>query len=227
MGRIAIKVIASTHYNRPKYTKQCFEHLSKCVGIENYLLVLGVEPGNQEVIDLCRGINFCDYMLKTNEQRMGCNANIGDTLGLAFRFSDYVIMLEDDILFAKDTLLYFEQFEKYKNENLLNISAYHRKSDPNEPYKTTKRRWFTPWGWATWRNRYEFLTHAWTAKHPSWDCFWNDSKMHEIYPVWSRSQNIGWENGTYCPGFQFHRENQWVENWAGDQEYEIKEFIYE
>lgn len=223
-----MKIIASCHYNRPFYSKQCFEHLSKCKGIENYTMVIGVEPGNQEVIDLCRGINFCDYLLQINETRLGCNKNIGATMGRAFNWADYVIMVEDDILLSPDALQYFEQMECCKADDIGFITGYNKLNYLTEnTHKVSKRRWYHPWLWATWRDRFHYFTQkgAWSVDEPSWDYWVNDVKYSEIYPELSRSQNIGAELGVHVPNAQWHRENHYLEYWAGQVELEDKEFI--
>jgi hypothetical protein len=37
----------------------------------------------------------------------------------------------------------------------------------------------------------------------------------QVVPVLARTQNIGSEDGTYCPGPDFHRAHQFNEFWAG------------
>ena len=141
--------------------------------------------------------------------------------------SDYVILCEDDILFAKDALKYFEWArDEYKNDKqVFSICGYSRdKATEPEYFKIQRNPWFTPWGWATWADRFEdikaVLAHR-LNDHDSWDQITNYAirkDRNEIRPLLARTQNIGGELGTYCPGPGWHRQHQFNGHWAGDVE---------
>lgn len=213
-----MKLITTVHFNRPDYTRQCLDHLSRCVGIENYTLLAYVEPGNEEVISLLRNFSACQSEVTVHPHRFGCNRNTKETLFRGFERSDYVIHLEDDVLFAPDTLLYFEWARQFHDSNLLSISAYHRSTEPADPHLILHRLWFCPWGWATWKNRWETIQDHVTWDPPSWDCHFARQKawpISELHPAWSRSQNIGALSGIHVPSPEWHQSHQHVPSWIG------------
>jgi len=136
---------------------------------------------------------------------------------------EYVIFVEDDILLAPDALLFFEHCrEEYRHDKqVFTVSAYRRAIAPPEHYhRIIRQPWFTPWGWATWRDRFDDMSRRWdSVARVSWDCTVNTirDKRLELVPLFSRSQNIGALGGTYCPGPEWHRQNQFNEYWAGMQ----------
>ena len=65
-----MKTITLVAFNRPDYLRRTLAALEACQ-VDNYTLFIGVEPGNREVIDLCRGISFMPTQLTINEARLG------------------------------------------------------------------------------------------------------------------------------------------------------------
>ena len=128
-----------------------------------------------------------------------------------------VIVLDDDIVPAADCLRYFEWAgEKYRDDReVFTVSAYARETPPPARYHSVRRlRWFTPWGWATWRDRWEEMRAHWGFGEPfSWDVIVNRTRgeRFEIQPFLSRVQNIGAEGGVHVPDPQWHREHQYNE----------------
>jgi hypothetical protein len=147
---------------------------------------------------------------------------------------DYVILCEDDILFAKDALKFFEWArDAYRDDkDVLSVCSYSRDvTDSTAHHKVKREGWFTPWGWATWADRFADIKAGLAYRlnvHDSWDQIVNHSirkDRFEIRPLLARTQNIGGEMGTYCPGPEWHRQNQFNEHWAGSLEVSAGSFI--
>jgi len=222
------KVMTFTGYKRPKYTQQVIDGLRSCDGIEDYKLFARLEPGYPEVVDVIKSINFmeCEYII--NDCRLGCNDNYYQALSRGFEAGDFVVQVEDDTVPTKDFLRYMEWAqEKYKDDKeVFTICGYNKidKYDSATSHDAFKNPWFTPWGWATWADRWKEIEKQWDSElGKSWDIFMNETMRkdrYEIRPTLGRIQNVGAEGGEFCPSKEFHEANQLNKIWAGTEEYE-------
>jgi GNT-I family len=223
--------IVMTTWRRPEYTKRVFSAINECIGIEKYNIAVFAEP-DANVVEVANNWkpNCKKYNLHVNPQRLGCGPNIYQALESGFKTDDYVIMVEDDIVLAKDALLYFEHCkQEYKNDNsVFTVCGYAKnKPDRNLNHTIQKVSWFTPWGWATWSNRWQEMQASKDKlsnikpEELSWDIVTNHqirNKRFQIEPFLSRTQNIGAELGAYCPSKKWHEENCFNEygSWSVD-----------
>ena len=226
-----MKTISISLYKRPKYTKILLDHLDRCFDIENYKIFICCEPGHNEVIDMAKNFRTNQTTTILNRQKLGCTKNIYQCLYIGFNNSNFHIHLEDDIIPGKDFLLYCQYHEIMSNDqDIFSICGYnkdHLCNNRNSPSLSTTRQWFNPWGWATWVDRWNNIIVKSFEKsftsHISWDVILHNmirDKL-EIYPLISRTQNIGAEHGTYCPGSEWHKQNQYNEYWIEtDKQYQ-------
>ena len=223
-------VIAMTAHRRPEYTHQVLQSLSQCSeDIGSIPVFIYIDHGCDEVSALChrwRSTCLLNVSVFESPDRLGCNENTWRAMDGAFNVSDSVIMLEDDTVLAKDAIRFFlfclAEFKEC--DDVFSVSGYNRadtlKLDAIK--QLGKRKWFTPWGWATWKDRYADIVRA-RHQRPappglSWDIFVTDNARRgrqEVFPVVSRVQNIGAENGAHVPGPEWHRQNQHTPAWAG------------
>ena len=128
-----MKIITSTHYNRPKCTRQMLDHLVRCEGIEEYKVLFFVEPDtqflhakkgvtrdNRVITDIINSYDLNSEII-VNKRLLGIYKNKIKALLVGFHQSDYVIHIEDDILLAKDPLRFYEHSKKlplYINSDL-------------------------------------------------------------------------------------------------------------
>jgi hypothetical protein len=229
------KVIVMATYRRPEYTKRALEGLKNCYGIEDYKIYIQAEPGFPDVIDAIMSVQGVNKEISVHPQRLGCNRNIFKALDFGFKLSDYVIIIEDDIVPAKDCLKFFEWgSEKYKDDKqIMNICSYQRgDARPDEYYNVGRSPWFTPWGWATWQDRWQEMVPLWDheGKRQSWDTTVNHiirKDRMEIKPKLARTQNIGAENGSWVPSAKWHAENHFNGHWSGSVDDELRLVKYE
>ncbi len=222
------KVISSTQFNRPEYTKRMLSGLKNCNGIEDYLLVISLDKSSDEVLEMCSKVDFCDSILILNDPKLGCNKNTENALNNGFLYSDYVIHVEDDILLSKSSLELFENLCKYKRDDIFSISLYNRldKEDVSEEDKKVVllKNQFVPWGFALWRESFEKIKHCFECNevYKSWDWqisdFVHQNNMANIFTMFSRVDNIGAENGVHVPSAEWHYDNHRVPYWAGMEE---------
>lgn len=223
-----MKTISISLYNRPIYTKKLFDALNYCFGIDDYKIIICCEPGFKEVEEQARQFRPLQTNIVVNPRKLGCNTNIFQCLAMGFDINDYHIHLEDDTIPGKDCLKYFEWAkDKYiDDENIFNISGYVNSNNKTEHYypkncnikNTSKRNWFTPWGWATWIDRFKDMQRCWDfqGKNGSWDATVNHvarKNKNEVFPTVSRIQNIGGDLATHVPNPEWHILNHYNDYW--------------
>jgi len=226
-----MKIITSTQYRRPEYTKKMLEHLKGCLGIEEYKIIFSIDRFDREttneIISLCGGVDFCEKELIINMVPLGCNKNTLASLTRGFELSDYVIHIEDDILTSYRSLKIFEELKKEKREDVFSVSLYNRLEFfevPERDYGTVllKPR-FTPWGFALWKESFDKIQDCFyytsdVTKYLSWDLqinnFCEQNNLKHIFTKLSRVDNIGAENGVHVPNAEWHALNHRVPFWA-------------
>jgi len=221
------RIITMTAYRRPLYTRQVLEALAQCEGVADWRLIASVEPGCEEVAEAFEGFDACEKHVVLNYQRKGLNRN---THAAMLRAVDAdvqtLVHLEDDVVPSPDALRYFawavEEAMPRLPDDVLFASGY-RKS-PREPKKKERflvntRSVFTPWGWAVDRQRLDWMLKRWRFKNPK--CFTCAFKKRfqgshrELFPLLSRIQNIGFEDGENNRTPQWYRENHFTPWVAG------------
>lgn len=222
-----MKTLTISLYNRPEYTARLFEALNNCFGIEDYEIYIFCEPDNIDVLRLAADFRTSQTHVFVNPSRFGCNTNIFQCLKYGFKKSDYHIHFEDDTIPGKDCLKYFEWAKRYKDDkSIFTVSGYVNSNNGTEHFipkndnisSVSKRNWFTPWGWATWIDRWNEMKYEWdlSGAMGSWDAKLNHvlrQGRNELIPTVSRIQNIGGELGTHVPNAQWHRLHHYNEYW--------------
>jgi hypothetical protein len=223
-------VIALCAWNRPDYTRQALAALRECRGIADALLLPRVEPGHEDVIALCRAVDFCEVQVTVNPVRLGVNRNAVTALQTGFAHSDFVIYVEDDILLSPDALEFYAWADaRYQaDDRVFSVTAYNRAPDYDQPFATGLRSWFHSWGCATWRNRWTQVAAELWATPTSYDTWLTEQWVRprgllEAYPVLGRCQNIGEVRSVPRASARanaafavWHRQNQRVARWAGE-----------
>lgn len=234
-------VIVMTLCNRPQYTRQVLQALARCDDIDKFPVALLCEPVNDDVIH--EAVLFAHEMphvhafVMVGQKRVGCNVNTYSALAYGFDHHDRVIAMEDDTVPGRDFLRFCDwALDKYeKDPSVLSVCGYQRTPKEEAGYRNAviRESWFTPWGWATWRDRWETLRDSWPAddRQVSWDTVIDKLTRrgrYEVRPLLARIQNIGAEGGAHVPGAAWHAEHHlnrvWVETEPGprvDEWYEV------
>jgi len=226
--------IAMPIYNRPDLLKQVFEALSNCFGIQNFEIITSEEPDQPETSDMvleCLSSMDIPFSRNFNDERLGCNVNCRKALELAFELTDapWAVCLEDDILLAKDALLwYMWAIEKYKDHEMVGCVGTYRSQregfeiDMKDLRTCHMRGCVLPWGWAITKKRFEEFAPQYTADRErtlsgAWDDFvsqyMSENALYQVYPNVSRSQNIG-EYGFKTQGQQtgYGSKKYWLDH---------------
>ena len=192
-----------------------------CDGIEEYRVGIVIDPqcpATEAVVgEMAAGTGWNTYRA---DRRLGCNVAIYSALHIGFREwnSPYHIHLEDDTVPAPDCLRWFEWAAQFgDNKSFFTASAYSRDKD-GDADEGRARLWFTPWGWATWRDRFEEFAHKFVGPPElSWDVSVNHvfrGYRWEIYPALARTTNIGAELGEHATPELWDIEQR-NDRWAG------------
>lgn len=198
-----MKLITSTHYNRPNCTKEMIYYLSNCERVNEYHVIFFIEPGCKEVAKLIEECSL-NKTIHYNTSLLGCWVNKKQALDIGFESSDYIIHLEDDVLLSRDALLYFEWAKRFidlSNDPVATVTAYNRfdQKDYIESYatpsKARKRAWYNSTAWAIHKPIYNLLNN-WTGEDRDlMRQLHQEKNMFELYPCLSRANNIGHCNG--------------------------------
>lgn len=236
-----MSVIAITLYRRPKYTAQLFEALHNCYGINEFDILISCDFAPEHRVSCDEVKRQADKFAEgrprvqvfQHEPRLGVDLNKLWLIPKAYELSDYMIFLEDDTIPAPDALRFFEAMDaKYRNdESVVSISGYnryleletHERVILEEPYALDQGGQFTPWGWAMWKDRYDFIVGMDGQKYLDavgdqanglFDhniCRWmKENPGHRtLYPVLPRIQSIGGEMGEHTPSAEWHLEHEY------------------
>ncbi len=225
-------IITSPHFNRPEFTAPMLESLSAVRGIDKHRVIFSLDCPKDSKVDkgvaqLLYAFDKCERQIHYATNNIGCNLHTLKmfTLGFLNNNEEWILHLEDDILLAPDSLEMIEDIIASKPaDNICSISLFNRtlKDEVNGRYKTiNKRQWFTPSGIVLRRSAFILSVErdCYVNRYISWDVNFNtmrkDENMYEIYPILSRSNNIGWY-GTHVPSKDWYHNNLEMKYWAGD-----------
>lgn len=232
--------VVITLCNRPAYTTAVLEALARCDDVERFPIAMLCEPINQQVIDIAATFTKLPHVhafAMVGSKQVGCNVNTYSALAYGFDHHDRVIALEDDTVPGRDFLRFMDwALDRYERDAAVFSVCGYQKTPPGEiGYRNAvvRERWFTPWGWGTWRSRWESVRDSWPAddRQISWDTVIDKltrRDRHEVRPMLARIQNIGAEGGAHVPGAAWHAEHHlnrhWIETVPGqrvDEWYEV------
>ncbi len=192
-------VIVSLAYNRPDCERECINHLEACKGIENYKVFFFVEPCDCEVLDIIKASNL-DKEIILNNSLKGLWVNKKEAVRACMKMTDFIIVIEDDVLLSSDALEYFEWAKKTFNndESIKTVTAYNFLDGEYHDalsHEVQARQWYNSTAWAIWKSRYETLSN-WTGEDRDlMQQLHIGQNGYEVFPLLSRANNIGFVNG--------------------------------
>lgn len=212
--------ITVSAYNRPRYLERTLSALSRCDGIGDCRVTVLIDP-SEFAAESARIADKYGFRHGKYTERQGCNAAIFFAFVAGFGSGDdFHLHLEDDTVPTRDALRWFAWArDRYRNDPaVFSVSGYQRISN-GRPGECGLRRWFTPWGWGLWRDRWLGIATSWSHGETSWDVVVNHALRagrYEAFPAVSRIQNIGAEMGTHVPSAEWHAANHHVAETADD-----------
>jgi hypothetical protein len=228
------RVIAMAIHNRPWYLKQVIDGLNLNPEFADYTLVASIEPGTPETFEILDTAACAKKHLILNADVRGAENNIRQALTVGFLQTDYLIFVEDDCVPAPDALAYYEHCRAAyaDDKEIFTVAGYRRApEDPgrDQDHAILRREYFTCWGWATWKDRWQEAVEKWDEPRihqhawDSWFAYYLRAGRQEVYPVLSRIQNVG-AVGTNVPDPGWYVENHYSPFWAGNVEVESGEW---
>lgn len=209
--------ISVSAYNRPEYLSRTLSALAACDGVEKHEVLVLLDPCAETMA--CRQVaSQTGFAHRLHAVHLGCDAAIYASLAWGFeeKQSDTHIHLEDDTVPSPDALRWFEWgLVNADRARTFTVSGYNQHPEGGAA-QAGYRKWFTPWGWACWRETWREISRSW-ASH-AWDHNMNHRlrrDREELRPAISRIQNIGAEKGAFCPGPEFHAKHQHASRVAG------------
>jgi len=217
--------VVMTLCSRPAYTRKVLDALARCDDVDRFPIALLCEPVCDEVISIASEFTRLPHVhafAMVGTQRVGCNVNTYSALAYGFDHHSRVIALEDDTVPGRDFLRFMDWgLTAYRmDERVLTVCGY-QKTPPSEVgYRNAvvREAWFTPWGWGTWRDRWESIRDAWPRddREISWDTVIDKLTRrgrHEVRPMLARIQNVGAEGGAHVPSAEWHAEHHLNRHW--------------
>lgn len=234
-----MRTITLTTHSRPNYLEQTLQALSHCAGIERYRVTVFCDnsPVRGECVELVERFGFVPI-----ESPRPPNAYVNTMRAISSAFDDgarYHLHLEEDTTPTRGALLWFEWAERFgSNPTVFSISGYHQKPS-GKSCEYSLRPWFTPWGFATWADRWAQVESAATPQRvlrrkarrrppiEGWDERLNrirkEAGLKEIYPCVSRIQNIGAHGGLHVTSPEWHAENHHARKVSHDR---VTDFVF-
>ncbi|HNW88177.1 MAG TPA: glycosyltransferase [Bacteroidales bacterium] len=222
-------------YNRPEFLRVVVDHLRVCDNIDKFKIYTSEEPGFPEVQKIFKSIDFMEIERHINDRRLDCNNNVLQAINIGFLNADFVVVLEDDVVPARDFLnLCIWADENFRNDSSIGCVtgfSLSREEKPDQEVAADVLKWqyFWPWGWATWKDRWEHPDNkeasdiSKTGRNiHSWDInfsnvFFLKNGFHSLFPVIPRTRNIG-VHGRYVPSQLWHEQNMQTLFFADDDE---------
>ena len=209
-----MKTITLPVCNRASYLKEVIESI-KQNNLTGYKLYIGAEPGYNDVIDLCKSIDFIEKTIVINDAKLGVRKNPYLTLKRAFDDgSVFNFHIEDDIVFSPDAVSLMNwYYDNFKNNptafgyyGLFNYNS--NDSDESSLIKVNK---FTGYGWGVFKENWDDLFNKWwfddslcLKKYKAYGWDWAVTTAMEefgyfgLIPSYSRSNHIGRDGGVHC-----------------------------
>jgi hypothetical protein len=155
-------------FNRPASFERLAQNLADCPSFAQHPLYIFIDgPRDQKDAALtAKAYDHAvalDHPIKTivqRDQNMGLQASLRQGITMVFQSHDALIVLEDDLIIAPTTLDYFQTaLDAYQNDQrVASICGYAPLDLPSTTHRPNMARFLPmthPWGWATWKDRWE------------------------------------------------------------------------
>lgn len=188
--------VAIIIFNRPEQTQLLFHMIREIEPKTLFIVSDGARSGHPEdpeLVSRCRqiveAVNWdCEVNRDYAEVNLGLKKRIVSGLNLVFNRVPEAIILEDDCIPSRDFFTFCaELLERYRSDRRIFSIGGHiwefPDQDRGESYLFS--RYFSPWGWATWADRWDVVDpdmRAWGGlRGTDWLQKYLDSPMETVY----------------------------------------------
>ena len=101
---------------------------------------------------------FQEVHLLIRESNLGCKYGVATAIDWIFESESKAIIIEDDIVFSSDFLTTMDSWLEHHNENkeIFHLNGFNPLSRKQELNSSYLSRYPHVWGWATWKDRWQF-----------------------------------------------------------------------
>jgi hypothetical protein len=155
-------------FNRPDTTSRVFEEIRKARPPRLYIAgdgprsaVLGDEEAVKQAREIVAKVDWpCELYTYFQQTNLGCMLAVSEAINWFFEGEDGGIILEDDCLPDPSFFWYCEGMlnEYSNNKNVMHIGGYKPATVSCDYYSISFTRATHVWGWATWKNRWEYYS---------------------------------------------------------------------
>ncbi len=158
-------------YNRPQMARAVLEKLYSLGITQCYVSIDGAKRGNIEDIVAVESTlkvvqeisKVMKISVKAHSENLGCYKAVTSGIDWFFKNVEFGIILEDDLEFDRDLLIFLsQQLIKYKDQATVgSISGFRdeRFKPLRNPPGQIMSRFPSSWGWATWADRWQRFEH--------------------------------------------------------------------
>lgn len=201
-------IITSPHYNRPHCTAQMLAYLKECEHINDVGLFFLLEPGCDEVHQMVEDFDHPRKRVIKNDRLLGCWTSKKKIINEAFKHTDFVFHVEDDLLLAPDTIrMIIWMMNTYKDKpSIFSCSTFngHIGGLLNYPcpccgtntalHQIGRRPAYNSIGFGIWKDRWDEFADDWNGRDIDLHEIYRKDR-YEVYPLVSRINHIGFDNG--------------------------------
>jgi len=212
--RKANQAILVICYRRTTHLIKVLEALANSQSIENYKIVFVVQDPVEPVLQIARSFPY-DYEILTTESpsyyssAQSINMNLFTGLRHCFKVlnSEYVVVLEDDIVLSADALMFFESVMTAQagHSGFRGVNGFSETIAPfSNSVNYVRVHHGLGWGWAINQRTYSQLCKFWSGTEDNhWDFIFESFVRtgYVVNPIQSRVINIGFdETATHTSG---------------------------
>lgn len=166
--------VAFIIFKRPDTTRDVFKQIKNAKPPRLYIIADGSRsyvPGEELAVaqtrDIVREINWnCEVTRIYSDSNLGCSRRVISGLNAAFENEDKLVILEDDTLPNQAFFHYSDSLlDRYESDervgSVIGTNLLWGRSGRHFSYYAGHH--FIPWGWATWKTRWQKLDFSNTA----------------------------------------------------------------
>ena len=152
-------------FNRPDTAQRVFDEIRKARPKHLYIAADGPRELNDRDKILCQESRAiieqvdwpCEVKTLFRDKNLGCKLAVSSAINWFFQNVEAGIILEDDCVPHQSFFRFASEIlEKYKNEEkVMMIAGLNPISEYHSPYSYYFSRYFSIWGWATWRRAWQ------------------------------------------------------------------------
>jgi len=162
-------------FDRPNHLDNMLKSLENNIESKNSIVYICIDgPTNEtdvsmhkKTVDIAnKNWDFKHTEVITRENNLDCRTNIITTISELFEKYEKLIILEDDLFLGEYFLDYMNKsLNKYQeHKDVWHVNGY-TYPQINLPWKSSVSTYVSPWGWGTWRDRWNIFINENYDKH--------------------------------------------------------------